>query len=222
MRPMERKVRPRVVIALVFVVAIVTMGGASFYDNVLNPHASGESMPGMVMPGDETTSTVPAQEASSEAASAPAGSSPAASGSDVTPVSLAGLSLLQLVDGEAAKAQTEQLHGKGLGEGFDAAWIGHYGESGQGTLWVSRSGAEGAAQTLMDRMTERIREGNSPFVNLQAVEESGVPVIALDGMGQKHYYFRAGTDLYWLAVIPERASTALGELVANALEVAGE
>jgi hypothetical protein len=50
----------------------------------------------------------------------------------------------------------------------------------------------------------------------------GTQVVSLDGMGQKHYYFRVGRDLYWLAVIPGSAEAALGELLANAREVAAQ
>jgi hypothetical protein len=39
-------------------------------------------------------------------------------------------------------------------------------------------------------------------------------------MGQKHYYFRIGRDLYWLAVAPQAAQAGLEQLVANGLKVA--
>jgi hypothetical protein len=68
----------------------------------------------------------------------------------------------------------------------------------------------------MDRMTVRIEAGNSPFTNMKEAVRAGIAVVELDGMGQKHYYFRVGPDLYWLAIEPARALVGLDELLAGA------
>jgi hypothetical protein len=201
---------------LVFVALLIGLGVFSFYGNVLGDGGGGAEP--IAPDGGAPASTVAPGETAGDSIQTQAGGLDA---EQVVPASLAGLPVTRSVDGEEAKVQTEQLHGKALGQGFDAAWIAQYGGQGEGTLWVSRSGDETDAQTLMDRMSERIQLGTSPFQNFQTSQIEGTSIVSLDGMGQKHYYFRVGRDLYWLAMVPSSGEAALGELVANAREVAG-
>ncbi|GAB4256490.1 MAG: hypothetical protein Kow00129_16990 [Thermoleophilia bacterium] len=128
------------------------------------------------------------------------------------PDALAGLTLEQLVSGQEAIVQTERLHGKGLGQGLDQAWIGAYG-SGQITVWVSRSHREADAEELLVRMTESIESSDTPFTGLEALEYPAGTVYGLDGMGQRHFYFRIGPDLFWVAAPPASAEEALDGLL---------
>jgi hypothetical protein len=177
----------------------------------------------MVMSGDAPSSPAEPLPATEQPAEQATGSAEASGAGeiDVLPADLAGLPLTAWIDGDRAKVQTEQLHGKGLGQGFDEAWIGHYGLEGEGTLWVSRSASVADAQTLMDRMTVSIEKGTSPFTNLAIAEVDAVPVASLDGMGQKHYYFLVATDLYWLGIAPALSEAAFTELLDNARKVTG-
>jgi hypothetical protein len=220
------RMRPRTIIYLVVLMAVLGLGGASFWDTVVSPHSSGQPMEGMVMSGDAAAAPEGAADDGATEPTAAAGSgSPdqaAQTASDeVLPASLAGLDMVAWIDGDPAKAQTEQLHGKGLGQGFDEAWIARYGDGAESTLWVSRSASADDAETLMDRMTVSIEKGTSPFTNLTIEEVDEVEVVALDGMGQKHYYFRVANDLYWLGIEPALGQQGLEELVRNAKKVAG-
>ncbi|MHB0980887.1 MAG: hypothetical protein ACYC5Q_12600 [Thermoleophilia bacterium] len=132
------------------------------------------------------------------------------------PQSLAGLALATSLEGVEAKASVEQLHGKGLGAGLDEACVGDYRGAGTATLWVSRSVDVKDAEDLLARMTDRIAEGGSPFTGLTPIEKGGVRVYRLEGMGQVHYYFLSGRDVYWLAIDPALAESGLGELLASA------
>ena len=131
------------------------------------------------------------------------------------PASLVGLDLVDEVTGPQALTEVEQLHGKPLGEGLDAAWIARYGRQGEATLWISRSNREEDAVEMLDRMTVLIEDGGTPFTGLEDIGEDAAPVYQLDGMGQRHYYFRSGTDLYWLAAPPAQAEAALQELLTS-------
>lgn len=135
---------------------------------------------------------------------------------DPVPDRLAGLELVDEVSGTQAVAQVEQLHGKALGSGLDAAWVARYGQQGEATLWVSRSILEADAVEMLERMTVLIEDGGTPFTGLVDIGEASAPVYQLEGMGQRHYYFRSATDLYWLAAPMSLAEAALEELLTSA------
>lgn len=144
---------------------------------------------------------------------------------EMVPASLGGLPLASVATGDEARAQVEQLHGKSLGPGLEAAWVAQYGSaSGSGqadaTLWISRSATADDALSLFKLMTERISEGTSPFEGLRPINMEGVEGYALDGMGQRHYYFLVDRDLYWLATDPAGAEVVLAEVLANAQRAA--
>lgn len=117
------------------------------------------------------------------------------------------------VSGAEARAQIEQLHGKVFGAGLDQAWIGQYGDPPQATVWVTRSVSREDAEALLARMSDRLGNGESPFRLIGPVTFKGAQGYELDGMGQKHYYFIVGSDLYWLAIDPEFAVSGFGDLV---------
>ena len=170
----------------------------------------------------EVASTATTSVATAASAQEPASAGASSTTLDpVVPAALAHLTLREYLDGPPALAQVEQLHGKALGAGFDRAWLASYGDQ-QATVWISRSVRLADAQQLTERMKAKIAQGNSPFKNPRTSLVSGVTVFALDGMGQQHYYFRIGRDLYWLAIAPSLAQAGLGELIANGLRVDAE
>lgn len=199
--------RPRVAITLIFFAVLLVLGVTSFYRNVMNPHRGNAAMAEMAMPDEE-----------GQTQTAPAG---VASGESPMPSSLADLAVAAVMSGAEAMAEVEQLHGKGLGTGFEAAWIAHYGASNEATVWVSRSARAEDAGELLRRMQERIGQGGSPFTNPSTLDTAGVAVNTLDGMGQKHFYFQVDTDLYWLAISADRAEAGLSELIAAAQKAHG-
>lgn len=208
--------RPRVAITLIFFAVLLALGATSFYRNVMNPHRGDAAMAGMAMPDEEgQTQTAPA---GGQTQTAPAG---VAAGESPVPSSLTDLAVTAMMSGAEAMAEVEQLHGKGLGTGFEAAWIAHYGAANEATVWVSRSASAEDAGVLLRRMQDRIGQGGSPFTNPSTLDTAGVAVNALDGMGQKHFYFQVDTDLYWLAIGADRAEAGLSELIAAAQKAHG-
>ena len=56
---------------------------------------------------------------------------------------------------------------------------------------------------------DRIAEGRSPFTSDGVRTIDKRPVYELTGLGQKHFYFQAGTQVIWLAADPALAEQAL-------------
>jgi hypothetical protein len=199
----------------------------SFYVNVVDPHdgaattlaAAGSAADSGTAELDGATTTAGVS-AASTASTAADDRSTDTEATDMLPESIGGWGLTARLTGPEAMVDVEQLHGKDLGAGVVDAWVGVYGaDAGRpahATLWVSRSPDDGSARELYVRMTERIRDGNSPFTGLRPIEDVDVEGFALDGMGQMHYYFLIGNDLYWLAVDVEAAPAALAEIVSGA------
>ncbi|HZJ02584.1 MAG TPA: hypothetical protein VFE20_02710, partial [Thermoleophilia bacterium] len=182
-------------LAIVVVLSVITLAARTF-----------DSDGGVFDFSDEKAEQAAAEAA--EAAAAEAALNP-------VPESLAGLGLFHEVTGPQAVTEVEQLHGKALGAGLDSAWIAKYGQQGEATLWISRSNREEDAVEMLDRMTVLIEDGGTPFTGLENIGEDAAPIYQLDGMGQRHYYFRSGKDLYWLAAPPAQAEAALQELLTS-------
>jgi hypothetical protein len=111
------------------------------------------------------------------------------------PDSIAGLGLVDYVEGEEATASMSQLHIRGIvvADGY----IGHY--EGGSTVWVGLTEGEAHAQELLQAMTVRIGEGGSPFSVPQPLEMEGKTVYILVGEGQEHhFYYQTGRAVIWV------------------------
>ncbi|MFQ6015061.1 MAG: hypothetical protein ACE5NP_06430 [Anaerolineae bacterium] len=115
------------------------------------------------------------------------------------PDELAGLALTDSITGDEALIEIAKMHGKGfpLLDGY----VAQYGnDQDQVTVWVGRAKDSIAAQSLLVQMTERLREGNSPFSHLQQLTVGDEVVYSLVGLGQQHYYYQVADKVVWLAV----------------------
>ena len=127
------------------------------------------------------------------------------------PHSLAELALTDQVGGQQALDEVTYLHGKEFE--LASGLRGSYGSGGEAVIWVTGAGSEQAAGELVDRMTERIEEGNSPFRLVDKTEYQGRAVYLLEGMGQAHAYFQSFDLVIWLAADTAYAETALKQLL---------
>jgi len=127
------------------------------------------------------------------------------------PPSLAGLPLSSHLTGADAVASIQQLHGRQfpMADGVVAV----YGE-GSAVLWVSLAVDEAAAAELAELMRVRIAAGQSPFVEQGVSELDGITLHALDGMGQRHFYWQSGALVLWLAADESTSGQALLDAVA--------
>lgn len=90
-----------------------------------------------------------------------------------------------------------------------AGAIGTYGLNPEAKLWVGEVLFEFMASRMVTEMRDKIAEGNSPFLPTGELQQAGRTIYALDGMGQKHFYFQSGKLIVWLAANEDLADQAL-------------
>lgn len=127
------------------------------------------------------------------------------------PQALAGFALDSAAYGPEAVAGVTRLHGKSFALVSGAE--GTYG-GGRATVWAAQAADAAAAAGLLSDMRARIAQGNSPFQPLADRQAAGRTVYALDGMGQKHFYFQSGALVVWLAADAGSADQALAAALA--------
>lgn len=126
------------------------------------------------------------------------------------PDSIAGLQITDSKSGAPAVADFEDLHGKQFP--ITSGSIGIYGHQ-QITLWAAGVPSEAVASNMTYAMREKIAKGNSPFIPLSEVNDENRKVYVLEGMGQKHYYFRSNNLVIWLAADPAIADAAIQQVL---------
>lgn len=142
----------------------------------------------------------------SDEAPTPVAEAPVAS--EVLPSSLAGLPATVHLNGPEAVEAVTSLH---IGDvPADAAEVADYG-GGQIVVWVAWSASEDAA-TLVERMTDRIAEGGTPFA-IPVPAERPEGAFMTRGIGQVHYYWAQDGGVWWIAADRALAQGALDELV---------
>ena len=129
---------------------------------------------------------------------------------DILPAQIAGLELTSTKTGESAISEFTSMHGKEFP--VTSGDIGYYGD-GAITLWVAGIFTDSIATEMVDSMQARIAEGNSPFTPVNEIQNGRRTVYALDGMGQKHYYFQSNRLVIWLAAQPSLAVDALQQIL---------
>ena len=122
------------------------------------------------------------------------------------PNQLAGLRLTESNSGDQAISEFTDLHGKSFPVTSGA--VGIYGNRDI-TLWVASTASDSLALELTNAMQDRIAEGTSPFTPVDEINNRNRKVYALEGMGQKHYYFQSQNLVIWLAANPALADEAL-------------
>ncbi len=124
------------------------------------------------------------------------------------PGRLAGLAATRVARGAEGIAEVRRLHGRGFP--MESGTVAVFGRDAA-TLWVAEARSARAARVLVRDMAARIGEGRSPFTPLPARSHRGREVHPLSGLGQRHFYFRSGARVVWLAADSARAETALAE-----------
>lgn len=122
------------------------------------------------------------------------------------PESIAGVSLTSKLTGTDATEEFSMLHNEHFP--LTSGAVGIYGDN-QVAVWVGGAPLPFMATRLVDAMRDKIAEGNSPFTPLSARQEDGRTIYALEGMGQKHFYFQSNNRVIWLAAEPALADKAL-------------
>lgn len=125
------------------------------------------------------------------------------------PVQLAGLPLASQMTGPQAVADFSNLHGEQFP--LTSGAVGFYGNN-RATIWVAGAPLSLMAARLVTAMRDKIAEGNSPFTTSGEYQDNKRTIYALEGMGQKHFYFQSHNLVIWLAADADIADAAIQQL----------
>lgn len=119
--------------------------------------------------------------------------------SDLLPENISGLKLLRKMTGDAAKGSINKLHFQPVTETENE--IGFYeGEIGEAIIYVTHYQNAKDAQTDYAKMTKKISQENSVFINPQYFQIAEKEVYQCFGMGMTHFVFYHDMDLFWISV----------------------
>jgi hypothetical protein len=94
----------------------------------------------------------------------------------------------------------------------DFGAVGIYGDRDI-IVWIAGAASESIAGEMTNAMQQKIAEGNSPFTPMDEIDSRNRKVYALEGMGQRHYYFQSQNLVIWLAANPAFADKALQQIL---------
>jgi hypothetical protein len=126
------------------------------------------------------------------------------------PAQLAGFSITDSQLGMDAVALITDLHGQEFPVDFGA--VGVYGDRDI-IVWIAGAASESIAVEMTNAMQLKIAEGNSPFTPIDEIDSRNHKVYALEGMGQRHYFFQSQNLVIWLAANPAFADKALQQIL---------
>ena len=126
------------------------------------------------------------------------------------PTQLAGFNITDSQLGMDAIALITDLHGQEFPVDFGA--VGVYGDRDI-IVWIAGAASESIAVEMTNAMQLKIAEGNSPFTPIDEIDSRNRKVYALEGMGQRHYYFQSQNLVIWLAANPAFADKALQQIL---------
>jgi len=107
--------------------------------------------------------------------------------------------LTKKITGEEAKNFVDHLHTQKVAA--DKNEIGFYeGDRGTTTVYISYYNSSLEADEEGQKMTEKISPENSVFTGGQTIDVEGRQVYRCFGMGQTHFVFSHGKQLFWISV----------------------
>ena len=92
---------------------------------------------------------------------------------------------------------------------LNQAAVGNYGTMNEITIYVAGTPLGFMAGRMIIDMRDKIASSETPFTPLAERQYGSRNGIRAWGMGQKHYYFRSGNLVIWLAGNEQEAEWAL-------------
>ncbi len=132
-------------------------------------------------------------------------------GASLLPQEVAGLPLSGEITGPQALDELTWMHGQEFQLGQAA--VGTYGNGVQVTIYVAGTDTNSMTDRMITAMRDKIAAVDSPFEPVAELEIDQRSVYELDGLGQKHFYFRSDRLIIWLAVDGFLAEDALQEVL---------
>lgn len=124
------------------------------------------------------------------------------------PRAVAGLPPTFTAHDDLGLAEVRRLHGRKFEIQTGAFAI--YG-GGAVSIWMAGARDTAIAQRMLRDMAARIGVGDTPFRPESTRTVEGREVRELSGVGQRHFYFRAGRRVVWVAANRRQADEALDE-----------
>lgn len=123
-------------------------------------------------------------------------------GNSIFPDTIEDLKLTNYFEGDAARQDVQSLHGMEMN--VKSAYKAIYRGDSKVTIWMSESGSEEDASSLLDKMVAGIRAMNSRgmvlFSDPEVRQISGIKMYYSVGDGEFHYYYVKGVRLFWIAI----------------------
>ncbi len=115
-----------------------------------------------------------------------------------TPKTIAGLNMSKVKMGRPALKVLYSLHGRSVEiiNGYVASYSDGENEV---TVYYSEARDNESADKLIERMVEKIEDGNKFFTDLKSKNLGSFPLYSVTGMGQEHYFFENGKRIVWIA-----------------------
>ncbi|MES0360178.1 MAG: hypothetical protein ABUK20_04620 [Anaerolineales bacterium] len=133
------------------------------------------------------------------------------SSSSLLPKEMVGFPLGSEVTGSSAFAELSWMHGQEFQ--LKQAAVGTYGNANQVIIYVAGMDTISLADRLITAMRDKIAAVDSPFEPIAEREIDQRMVYELDGMGQRHFYFKSDQLIIWLAVDEGFAEDALRQVL---------
>jgi hypothetical protein len=131
--------------------------------------------------------------------------------SSLLPKEMVGFPLGSEVTGSSAFAELSWMHGQDFQ--LKQAAVGTYGNANQVIIYVSGTDSGALAGQLISAMRDKIAAVDSPFEPIAEREIDQRMVYELDGMGQRHFYFKSDQLIIWVAVDDRLAEDALQQVL---------
>ncbi len=130
----------------------------------------------------------------------------------LVPEKLAGMELQQTLLSKDAEEKVNQLHGKFV-SGTENIVAYYNNDDSEGELYVSTFKDTLMALDIFHNMMRGVRQDTSVFTHFTPRVIGDQGVIMLLGMGQVHYFFTKGREVYWLQIDQPKAELAISELI---------
>ncbi len=125
------------------------------------------------------------------------------------PNEIAGLPLDNAYYAMRAVEDFSSLHGQNFA--LVGGAVGQYLDHSEVVIWVGEAPLAIMAFEMTLRMERVIGKGHSPFLPLGNYNQGNIRVYELEGLGQRHFYFRVGRLVIWLAADALVAEQALAD-----------
>lgn len=116
------------------------------------------------------------------------------------PNQIGDLQVAKSVSGEEALVEIGRLHGADMP--VSSAHIANYvGKSGNVNLLVGGVHSPEHASQILQKMVDKIQNGQTEYKNLARITVDGQPVYSLDGPKGKNFMFQNANQVVWLEIV---------------------